>query len=75
MDSSRRNEKHAKLLKDKRVPAKQRNRQDQRNPVMDFSLFDRRGYPVVSVERGYAEWAGSYDATEAVGLDRHSWTR
>ena len=70
MDSSRRNEKHAKLLKDKRVPAKQRNRQDQRNPVMDFFLFDRRGYPVVSVERGYAEWAGSYDATVAVGLDR-----
>ena len=70
MDSSRRNEKHAKLLKDKRVPAKQGNKQDQRNPVMDFSLFDRRGYPVVSVERGYAEWAGSYDATVAVGLDR-----
>jgi len=70
MDSSRRNEKHAKLLKDKRVPAKQPNRQDQRNPVMDFSLFDRRGYPVVSVERGYAEWAGSYDATVTVGLDR-----
>lgn len=37
---------------------------------MDFSLFDRRRYPVISVEHGYAEWASNYDATVAVGLDR-----
>ncbi len=37
---------------------------------MDASLFDKRRYPVVSVEAGYAEWAGRYDATVAVGLDR-----
>jgi hypothetical protein len=30
---------------------------------MDFTSFDRRGYPVVSVEKGYAEWANTYDAT------------
>src|SRR5260370_12310387 len=36
---------------------------------MDFSLFDRRGYPVVSVEAGYAEWASDYDSTVAAGLD------
>jgi len=36
---------------------------------MDFSLFDRRRYPVVSVETGYAEWANDYDATVAAGLD------
>lgn len=37
---------------------------------MDFSLFDRRGYPVVSVEMGYAEWANNYDATVTTGLDQ-----
>jgi SAM-dependent methyltransferase len=37
---------------------------------MDFSLFDRRGYPVVSAEAGYAEWAKNYEATVAEGLDR-----
>src|SRR5260370_31386950 len=36
---------------------------------MDFSLFDRRGYPVVSVEAGYAEWASDYDSTVAAGLE------
>lgn len=36
---------------------------------MEFALFDRRGYPVVSVEAGYGEWAHSYDATVATGLD------
>src|ERR1700680_3540452 len=35
---------------------------------MDFSSFDRRGYPVVSVEAGYAEWASNYDATVTAGL-------
>jgi SAM-dependent methyltransferase len=37
--------------------------------TMNFSLFDRRRYPVVSVETGYAEWANDYDATVAAGLD------
>jgi SAM-dependent methyltransferase len=37
---------------------------------MDFSLFDRRGYPVVPVEMGYAEWANDYDATVTAGLDQ-----
>jgi SAM-dependent methyltransferase len=36
---------------------------------MDFSLFDRRGYRVVSTEMGYAEWATNYDASVATGLD------
>jgi predicted TPR repeat methyltransferase len=36
---------------------------------MEFRLFDRRGYPVVSVEAGYAEWAHNYDATVATELD------
>lgn len=37
---------------------------------MDSSLFDKRGYPVVSAETGYAEWAADYEATVAEGLDR-----
>jgi SAM-dependent methyltransferase len=37
---------------------------------MDFSSFDRRGYPVVSVEAGYGEWANNYDATVTAGLDQ-----
>lgn len=37
---------------------------------MDFSAFDRRGYPVVSVQTGYAEWADDYDATVTSGLDQ-----
>ena len=36
---------------------------------MDFTPFDRRGYPVVSVVTGYAEWADTYDATVTTGLD------
>lgn len=36
---------------------------------MDFSVFDRRRYPVVSAATGYAEWAHNYDATVASGLD------
>jgi SAM-dependent methyltransferase len=35
---------------------------------MDFNLFDRRGYPVASVVKGYGEWAKTYDATLTVGL-------
>lgn len=37
---------------------------------MDSSPFDKRGYPVVSVQTGYGEWAGNYEATVAAGLDR-----
>jgi SAM-dependent methyltransferase len=37
---------------------------------MDFAPFDKRGYPVVSVPAGYAEWARDYEATVATGLDR-----
>jgi hypothetical protein len=37
---------------------------------MDFTPFDKRGYPVVSAQTGYGEWAGHYDATVAAGLDR-----
>jgi SAM-dependent methyltransferase len=36
---------------------------------MDFTPFDRRGYPVVPVVSGYAEWANTYDATVTTGLD------
>jgi len=37
---------------------------------MDFVPFDKRGYPVVSAQTGYGDWAGHYEATVAVGLDR-----
>jgi SAM-dependent methyltransferase len=37
---------------------------------MDFTPFDRRGYPVVPVVTGYAEWADTYDATVTAGLDQ-----
>ena len=37
---------------------------------MDHSFFDSRGYPIVSVQAGYGEWAGHYDETVAAGLDR-----
>jgi SAM-dependent methyltransferase len=37
---------------------------------MDFDPFDKRGYPVVSAETGYGEWADHYEATVAAGLDR-----
>ncbi|MBI3924470.1 MAG: class I SAM-dependent methyltransferase [Armatimonadetes bacterium] len=30
---------------------------------MDFSLFDRRGYPTVSAPQGYDEWAPTYEDT------------
>jgi SAM-dependent methyltransferase len=30
---------------------------------MDFSLFDKRGYPALSVRDGYSEWARTYEAT------------
>jgi predicted TPR repeat methyltransferase len=37
---------------------------------MNFAPFDKRGYPVVSAQTGYEEWADHYDATVAAGLDR-----
>jgi predicted TPR repeat methyltransferase len=37
---------------------------------MDFTPFDRRGYPVVPAQTGDGEWAGQYDATVAAGFDR-----
>ena len=30
---------------------------------MDFAPFDKRHYPVLSVEDGYGEWAATYEAT------------
>jgi SAM-dependent methyltransferase len=36
---------------------------------MEFSPFDKRGYPVVSPSAGYGEWAASYEQTVAHGLD------
>jgi SAM-dependent methyltransferase len=37
---------------------------------MDFAPFDKRGYPIVSAQAGYGEWAGHYDSTVAAALDR-----
>jgi SAM-dependent methyltransferase len=37
---------------------------------MDAELFDKRGYPLAAAVAGYDEWADSYEATVAVGLDR-----
>ena len=31
--------------------------------MLEFSKFDRRGYPTVSVREGYREWVPSYEAT------------
>jgi SAM-dependent methyltransferase len=36
---------------------------------MDSAPFDKRGYPVVGAATGYGEWAETYEATVAVGLD------
>lgn len=36
---------------------------------MDAGLFDKRRYPVVPPAAGYGEWAETYEATVAVGLD------
>jgi SAM-dependent methyltransferase len=36
---------------------------------MDHAHFDKRGYPVVDAATGYGEWAGTYEATVAAGLD------
>jgi predicted TPR repeat methyltransferase len=37
--------------------------------AMDAALFDRRGYPTTSTEAGYDEWADTYEASVATGLD------
>jgi predicted TPR repeat methyltransferase len=37
---------------------------------MDSAPLDKRGYPVVSAQTGYAEWADHYDSTVAAELDR-----
>jgi SAM-dependent methyltransferase len=37
---------------------------------MDFSPFDKRGYPTVNARIGYGEWAADYEATVATGLDQ-----
>jgi SAM-dependent methyltransferase len=37
---------------------------------MDSASFDKRGYPVVSAQAGYGEWADHYDSTVAAELDR-----
>src|SRR6267154_2077316 len=36
---------------------------------MDAAIFDRRGYPTASAQAGYDEWASTYEATVATGLD------
>jgi SAM-dependent methyltransferase len=37
---------------------------------MDFTSFDKRGYPTVDARTGYGEWAPDYEASVAVGLDQ-----
>lgn len=37
--------------------------------AMDAAIFDRRGYPTTSAQAGYDEWADTYEATVATGLD------
>jgi len=37
--------------------------------AMDFSLFDVRSYPTVSVREGYAEWVHSYESTVQDEMD------
>lgn len=37
---------------------------------MDFSQFDIRHHPMVSVEEGYGEWARTYNEVEVGTLDR-----
>lgn len=36
---------------------------------MDFTPFDKRGYPVTTAAEGYGEWAATYEETVAYGLD------
>ncbi len=37
---------------------------------MDSRIFDKRGYPIVGAAEGYGEWAATYEATVAEGLDQ-----
>src|SRR5437588_9955339 len=37
--------------------------------VMDFSQFDVRKYPTVSVQEGYREWAQTYEETVLDAMD------
>jgi SAM-dependent methyltransferase len=37
--------------------------------MLDFSLFDRRRYPTVSVRDGYREWLASYEGTVEDEMD------
>ena len=37
--------------------------------TLDFSPFDRRGYPTVSVREGYREWLPSYETTVRDEMD------
>ena len=36
---------------------------------MDFSRYDKRNYPVVSVRQGYAEWVATYERTVQDEMD------
>jgi len=37
--------------------------------MLDFSHFDRRHYPIVSVREGYREWLPSYETTVEDEMD------
>jgi hypothetical protein len=37
--------------------------------MLDFSQFDRRRYPTVSVRQGYREWLSSYEMTVPAEMD------
>ena len=37
--------------------------------MSNFSNYDRRGYPMVSVQTGYGEWAASYEQTVEDEMD------
>jgi SAM-dependent methyltransferase len=36
---------------------------------VDHSRYDQRGYPIVEVREGYAEWVRTYEATVQDGMD------
>ena len=38
---------------------------------MDFSPFDRRKYPTLSVQEGYGEWAATYEDSVLDAMDLH----
>src|SRR5215475_2995332 len=37
--------------------------------AMDFSHFDRRNYPTLSVQAGYGEWAATYEDVVLDAMD------